>query len=114
MGLILRTELAVRPGQEAAFEDVARTWVARTATEEATLGFHLFFDRPGLRAIFLEHYRDSAGFEEHAAAVDPELRTALYATCAFTGLDVYGDASPAVRDKLSAAGAQFFGHVASA
>lgn len=120
MGLILRTTLAVEPGQEEAFDRVARRWVERTRDEVDTLGFHLFVDlfvdagpSGGGEAIFLEHYRDSAAFSAHAAAVDPELRAALYGTCRFVGLDVYGAVTDEVRGALAKANARFYAHVES-
>lgn len=113
MGLILRTTLAVESGQQDAFERVAQTWVERTRGEPDTVGFHLFLDAENREAVFLEHYRDSAAFSVHAAAVDPGLRAELYGTCAFVGLDVYGAVSDEVREVLARAGARFFAHVAS-
>ena len=113
MSLILRTTLAVHDGKAEAFRAVATQWVEATRTEPGTLGFHLFYDQAGGDAVFLEHYADAEAFGAHAAAVAPDLRASLYTTCAFQGLDVYGDVSEDVRERLTAAGAHFFDHIVS-
>ena len=83
-----------------AFRVAADKLVAISQTEVGTLAYEWFASDDGRRARIIERFENEAAFTVHSASVGPVIEE-LKATGTFESTDVLGDASEALRQRMT-------------
>lgn len=102
--------LNVVDGRLDTFKSLMNEMVSATQTNEpGTLAYEWFIDEAGKQCHLYERYADSAAALTHLGSFSTKFAERFMACVEPLGFDVYGDASPELRDALAPFSAGFYG-----
>ena len=99
--------LAVKPGQLAAFKEIAFGLVAATSKEPGTLAYEYSINPAGDTVHVFERYRNSEAIVSHVDQTFAPFAQRFLELVTVTQLVVYGAPNDTVREKLAGFGAVY-------
>ena len=105
--ILVRATLDIQPGKMDELKKVAAACIERVQEKDTgTLQYDWFYNDEKNQCIVIERYNDSDALLEHVANVG-ELLGAIAALSSI-GLEIYGDASPTLRNAVAGFGPTFY------